>query len=52
MYECKIFQKLNTAECIWSVMSSISNPNLVSMSLLPRSVQKRPIGLRLEIQIK
>ena len=44
----------STANCIWSVISSFSNSQSIikfSRSLLPRSVEKRPRRLRLEIEI-
>jgi len=44
-----------TACCIWGVVSSISNLNQWSSSfrsLLPRSVEKRPRRLRMEIENK
>ena len=40
------------AICIWSVVSSISNLNPLSWSLLPPSVEKRPMRLRFEIEIE
>jgi len=44
-----------TSYCVWSDISSFSNLNRSSSSsssLLPRSVEKRPRRLRLEIKIK
>jgi len=41
-----------TAYCIWSVMVSFSKLNQSFKSLVPRSVEKRPRRLRLEIELK